>query len=121
MADQATTLFSSITTASLPGPLPCASEKAKGCGYHGQPEAIHSVQFTTANHFVGSIKVQGTLATTPVDTDWYDIVDTTLGDGVTPVADGAIIKSFAGNHVWIRAIITAFTAGDLNRVLFTHN
>ena len=121
MADQATNLFDSITTSSIPGPLPCASIKAKGCGYHGQSNGLHTIQYTTQNHFVGNVVIQGTLATDPTDSDWYEIRDVGLGDGVTPVADGTVLVSFPGNHVWIRAVIVSFAAGDLNRVLFTHN
>ena len=121
MANLSTTLFSSITTASLPSPLPCASDKAKGCGYNGQTDAVHTVQFTVVNGFVGTIKIQGTLATTPVEADWYEIDNTEFGNGTTPVADGAFTTTFSGNHVWVRAVITAFTAGDINRVLFSHN
>lgn len=121
MAYLSTTFFESITTSSLPSPLPCASDKAKGCGYNGQTDAMHTVQFTVVNGFVGTIKVQGTLTAAPGETDWYDIDNTEFGNGVTPVADGAFTTSFSGNHVWVRAVITTFTAGDINRVLFSHN
>ena len=122
MANQATALFESLATGPYdPNPpvLPIVSAKAKGCGYSGQTNGLHTVQFSTTGTFNGIIKIQGSLATTPSDTDWYDI--TSLGNNVTPVPDQTTTTNFSGNHVWIRGIITAFSAGNINRVLFTHN
>ena len=121
MADSATTLFSSITTSSLPTPLPVLSEKAKGCGYRGQSDPFHTVEFSTIDGFIGIVKIQGTLATTPTEVDWYDIDGISIGDGVNPFPDVAFVVNFNGKHVWIRGVITAFSAGELNRVLLTHN
>jgi hypothetical protein len=123
MANLATTLFASLTTSQtgVPIVLPMASDKAKGCGYNGQTNGMHTVQVTTVNGFNGILDMQGTLVTDPQESDWFNIVNTTFGDGVLPLSDGTVTKNFTGNFVWVRAIITAFTAGDLNRVLFTHN
>lgn len=121
MANLATNFFESITIGSLPNPLPCVSNKAKGCGYYGQTNGMHTVQYSTTGEFIGVIQIQGTLATDPTEADWYTIRNTDFGDGVNPMSDQPIIVSFSGNHVWVRAIITAFTAGAINRVLYTHN
>lgn len=120
MANQSTTLFSSITANPLLV-LPVLSDKAKGCGYNRQTNGMHTVQFTTVNGFVGVVKIQATLATTPAEEDWFDVDGMTLGDGLTPVVDQTELRNFTGNFVWVRGIITEFTAGNLNRVLYTHN
>ena len=118
MAALTINFFSSLTTANLP-PLPLASEKAKGCGYAGQTDAMHTVQYSVANGFNGVIQIQGTLVTDPTETDWYHI--TALGDGMTVVPDGVVTQNFTGNHVWIRSVIAAFNAGDINHVSYLHN
>lgn len=120
MASQASILFESLVSDPL-RTLPVVSWKAKGCGYNRQSNGMHTVQFSTANSFVGIVTIQATLAATPEDADWFDVVDLTLGDNITPVADGAITKNFTGNFTWVRGIITEFTSGSLNRVLYTHN
>ncbi len=102
--------------------FPIASEKAKGVGYYGTKDGLHTIQYTTENGFIGHIKMQATLEQYPAEPDWFDIgAFTELGDGVTAVPDGAVVKNFAGNFVWTRAVITAFTHGNINRVQFTHN
>jgi hypothetical protein len=121
MANLATIFFESITTSSLPGPVPLASARAKGCGYNGQADPMHTVQYTVNNGFAGTIKIQATLATEPTETDWFDVDNTTLTNEFIPVLDGATTVNFTGNFVWVRSIITAFTAGNINRVLYTHN
>lgn len=111
-------LFSSMTVVGLP-PLPLYSEKEKGCGYTGQTDAMHTIQITPTNNFIGKIVIEGTLETDPKDIDWYVITD--LGNGLTALPDQVETINFSGNHVWIRCVITSFTAGDLNRVTFAHN
>ena len=123
MANQSTTLIPSITSAQIgiSETLPILSERAKGCGYAGQSNGVHTVQYTTVNGFTGLIKIQGSLATAPEEADWYDIVGLRLGTIGTPIADATVTQNFFGNHVWVRAIVTDFTAGEINRVLYAHN
>jgi hypothetical protein len=102
--------------------MPLVSERAKGTGYYGSVKGLHTIQYSTANNFIGNIKMQATLVKEPAETDWFDIrVFADLTNGLLPVPNGSIIKNFAGNFVWARAVITTFTNGDVNRVLFTHN
>ena len=121
MANQSTVLVDSVhaSDVGISVILPLLSEKAKGCGYHGQTNPLHTVQYTTVNNFIGTIVIQGSLATTPTEDDWYYI--TSFGDAITPMTDRAIVENFAGQHVWIRSRVTDFTAGEINRVLYSHN
>lgn len=121
MANQSTVLIPSTlySQVGVSITLPLVSERAKGCGYNGQTNGMHTVQYTTLSDFVGTITIQGSLATTPTEEDWYDI--TSLGDGVASVSNGTIVVNFTGNHVWIRSNVSVFSAGEINRVLFTHN
>jgi len=126
MANQPAILFQSLTTSSTgsDGKLltfPLFSEKTKGCGYRGQANPVHTVSYATTSGFNGVLKLQGSLVATPGDTDWYDILGTTLGDGITPVIDQTVLINFNGQHVWIRAVIVSFIAGQVNSVLLTHN
>lgn len=126
MANQSTVLFQSLTTSStdVNGHLlvyPLISDVVKGAGFYGQTDAQHSVQYSTTGNFVGMVKMQGTLVQTPTDTDWYDIQNTTLGNGITPAFNQIVIINFAGNHVWLRGVVVSFTSGYLNNVLLNHN
>ena len=44
----------------------------KGDGYYGRSDGLHSVQYTY-NGLSGTITIQGTLAVTPVEADWFDV------------------------------------------------
>ena len=123
MADISATLFSSMTSTNngIPWVFPIVSEKYKGCGYYGQNNGLHTVQYSTINGFNGVVNIQASLASDPTETDWFDVDNTTLGTGLTPVFDQTLVINFAGNFVWVRGIITQFTAGELNRVLYSHN
>ena len=114
-----TTLISSVTA----GPqtvLPIESSKAKGCGYYGQNEGMHTVQFVI-NGFIGSIIIQGSLEGKPTDDDWFDISSASITGSPPLGTTTTVTKNFTGNFVWIRAVVPVFTAGNINRVLFTHN
>ena len=96
---------------------PYVSDAVKGRGYYSTG-GMHAAQVSTSNGFIGSVKLQATLAAKPTETDWFDVDGSVVGDGATAVPDQALIINFKGNFVWVRAVITQFTAGDLNRVLF---
>jgi len=90
------------------------SDKAKGDGYYSQPDGVHTVAYQVNATMSGSIKMQGSLATTPTEDDWFDIA------GSTFTADQSTLIStanFTGNFVWVRAKATSVTAGTISSVL----
>ena len=90
------------------------SDKTKGDGYYSQPDGLHTVAYQVNNTMTGSIKMQGSLATTPTEDDWFDIA------GSTFTADQSTLIStanFTGNFVWVRAKATSVTAGTISSVL----
>jgi hypothetical protein len=119
MANLSVTLFPSIVI-DANTVLPIKSIKAKGRGYL-DTGGLHTVQYTTVNHFKGIVKIQATLATDPTEADWFDVHGVALGDNITSVPDGAVTQNFTGNFVWVRAVVSAFTSGNINRVLFNHS
>jgi hypothetical protein len=102
------------------------TDKQKGDGYYSQVDGIHTVAYhvsagsnTAANNFDGKIKIQGSLATTPTEDDWFDVDNTTFtADLSTKVAS----FNFTGNFVWIRA--KAFdqtnSASSVTKILYNH-
>jgi hypothetical protein len=58
--------------------------------------------------------MQGSLATNPESTDWFDIAGTTVGDGSSVVETQYI--NFTGNFVWVRSVVTADT-GSVTKIL----
>ena len=84
------------------------TDKAKGDGYFSQPDGVHTVAYQVVNRgdstddFNGTIKMQGSLATTPTEDDYFDIPNTTFtSDLSTTIAS----FNFTGNFVWVRAKI----------------
>ena len=89
-------------------------EKFKGDGYYGRSDGFHTVQMNV-NGVAGTIKIQGTLATTPADADWFDIDGTTY-DSTIAGKDGAFVFNFTGNFVWVRASTNVVT-GSVTKIL----
>jgi len=90
------------------------SDKSKGDGYYSQPDGVHTVAYQVNSTMTGSIKMQGSLATTPTEDDWFDIA------GSTFTADQSTLIStanFTGNFVWVRAKATSVTTGTISSVL----
>jgi hypothetical protein len=113
------------------GPTIYTSERVKGDGYFGGSDGVHTVFWSVAE-FVGTIEIQGTLASEPSDSDWTTVklgeighrfyIDTT---GLVSVENStryvlATTNSrsynFTGNFVWIRARISEFTQGVMNGI-----
>ena len=91
-------------------------EKFKGDGYYGSNDGLHTVAYHL-NAFVGVIKMQGSLASDPTAGDWFDITGTTVGDSSTAITENTF-KNFTGNFVWIRVLVTEFSAGSVSKVLY---
>ena len=107
------------------------SEAVKGDGHYSASDGLHTVMVNLAG-FIGTIKIQGSLVTTPTETDWFDVdlndgeysVDTT--GKVTEVVVNNIVYAVAetsikgynttGNFVWLRADISNWTAGTISRI-----
>ena len=54
----------------------------------------------STDDFNGTVKMQGSIATTPTEDDWFDISGTThTSDQSTTIAS----YNFTGNYVWVRA------------------
>lgn len=93
------------------------SDKAQGDGYYSQPDGVHTVAYQVNSTLTGSIKMQGSLATTPTEDDWFDI------SGSTFTADQSTLigtANFTGNFVWVRAKATSVTAGTISSVLLNN-
>ena len=92
------------------------STKSKGDGYYSQPDGVHTVAYQVANDFNANatIKMQGTLATTPTEDDWFDISGTTFTSDTSTVTSSA---NFTGNYVWVRSKTQLLTAGTVNSIL----
>ena len=91
------------------------SDKAKGDGYYSQPDGVHTVayQVTTSFNANATIKMQGTLATTPTEDDFFDIANTTFTSDTSTVTSSF---NFTGNYVWIRSKTESVTAGTVNSI-----
>lgn len=103
------------------------SYKEKGEGYYSG-KGLHTVTYipwvkqprtgpATANNFIGSITMQGTLATDPTESDWFDIESTT--STFTDAGEPNVFHNFSGNYVWIRAKVT-ISAGVLQAIHYNH-
>ena len=89
------------------------SAKQKGDGFYSKVDGVHTVAYKVANDLVGDIKMQGTLASTPTENDWFDI------SGTTFTADQSTLityRNFTGNFVYVRANATSVTAGTISSI-----
>ena len=90
------------------------SAKVKGDGYYNKPDGVHTVAYQVNSTMTGSIKMQGSLATTPTEDDFFDITGTTFTADQSTLISTA---NFTGNFVWIRAKATSVTAGTISSIL----
>ena len=93
------------------------SAKVKGDGYYNKPDGVHTVAYQVDSTMAGSIKMQGSLATTPTEDDYFDITGTTFTADQSTLISTA---NFTGNFVWVRAKATSVTAGTISSVLLNN-
>ena len=89
------------------------SVKAKGDGYYSQVDGVHTVAYKIDATLTGTIKMQGTLASTPTEEDWFDISGTTFTTDQSTTISSA---NFTGNFVYVRANATSITAGSITSI-----
>ena len=100
-------------------------DKIRADGYYGRTDGIHTVQ-VVVNNFTGSFGIQGTLATEPVEADWFSInlntnqnvasASPNIAFPANPAAptgqdgdNGTMAFTFVGNFVYLRAILDRST------------
>ena len=100
------------------------TDKAKGDGYYSQPDGVHTVAYhvgATLNDDSNiSIKMQGSLATTPTEDDWFDISGTSIDQTNIDGSTLAFHANFTGNFVWVRAKVSGMSAGAITKILYNH-
>ena len=127
LSQSLTFTVNSSTSASLNYPntateaLVYSSNPVKGDGYFGSSDGLHTIQFNLQN-FVGTVAVQGTLATSPSDSDWFNVRLDSGDTAVTYTSATNIVTcyNFIGNIVWVRANISDFTQGTVNSIQLNH-
>ena len=60
-----------LTTSTFSNSATLQSDKVKGDAYFGTTDGLHTIA-VDLNGFIGTIKIQGSLETTPTATDWFD-------------------------------------------------
>jgi len=93
------------------------TDKHQGDGYYSQADGIHTVAYHVNATLTGAIKMQGSLATTPTEDDWFDIAGTTF---TTDQSITIFSANFTGNFVWVRGKATGVTAGTVSKILYNH-
>jgi len=100
------------------------TDKAKGDGYYSQPDGVHTVAYHVNSALNDdeniSIKMQGTLATTPTEDDWFDIAGTSIGRDNIDGSTLAFSSNFTGNFVWVRAKVSGMSAGAVSKILYNN-
>jgi len=103
------------------GTLVYTSYPEKGDGYYGASDGIHTVMYTATQDFSGTVTMQASLASAPVEADWFNIQNTTVSYNANNNRSTATVNyfNFTGNFVWVRGYV-AISAGAVESVLYNH-
>lgn len=97
------------------------SDKAKGDGYFGSSDGIHTVMYTATPTFVGTITTQATLASEPVNSDWFNVANTSVTYTLMNNRSTSTVDcfNFTGNFVWVRGKVE-INDGTVESILLNH-
>ena len=93
------------------------SGKQKADGYYGYTDGLHTSAFHL-NAYIGSIKMQASLASIPTKDDWFDVDATSATYASAETSNKGY--NYTGNFVWVRAALTGMTAGSVTKVLYNY-
>ena len=96
------------------------SDKLKGDGYFGSSDGFHTVTHTVSNNFIGTLTTQATLATEPIDADWFTVVGSQVTYPNLPVLATTTTSylNFTGNFTWVRAFVQYSESAGASQVRF---
>lgn len=102
------------------------SNRVKGDGYFGNSDGLHTVMYTYDSNFIGTVTMQASLASDPVEADWFDVMDTTTTmTDISPFYNTANVTvtsdyyNFTGNFVWVRGYV-AIESGQVESIFYNH-
>jgi hypothetical protein len=97
------------------------SDPVKGDGYYGASDGLHTVMYTLDINFIGTVTMQASLASQPVETDWFEISDisSSYNDMSNLQSTQVDYYNFTGNFVWVRGVVI-IEAGTVNSILYNH-
>ena len=107
-------------------PVTYYSDKEQGEGYYNGaglhtvtyiPWAEQDSNYRTNNNFRGTVVMQATLATSPTESDWFELTDT--ASEFTSLNHSNVFHNFSGNYVWIRAKVVV-SSGVLQAIHYNH-
>ena len=90
-----------------------------GDSYYGYADGIHTVAIYGSN-LSGRVSIQGTLATTPTEADWFDILLTGLPYKDYTSFTGVQGFTFVANLVYLRAKLDRTSLGITDYTLAGH-
>lgn len=96
-------------------------DKQQAAGYYLGNRSLQTVNISTAA-VTGNVVIQASLATTPSDTDWFDIYELDCNFNYpdnTPEKTNSTTNlgvNLKGNYVWLRAKIVDFAMGTVNYI-----
>jgi hypothetical protein len=97
-------------------PLPYyTGDPVQGGSYFLRTNPFQTFTWNVGNNFVGNANIilQGTLATNPVETDWFDIKKLN-------VAANTGSDTIIGKFYWVRARVEDFAAGTINSLTVSY-
>ena len=112
MPKQSVIILSGTTTVGT-----TVGDKYKADGYVGLADGLHTVSYNTTA-CDGTINMQGTLAQTPSENDYFDISGTTLG-GDSTVRSTTVSFNFTCNFTYVRAKVI-LTSGTVDKILYNY-
>lgn len=97
------------------------SSPVKGNGYYNSGNGLHTSMYVTTLDFVGTVTMQATLATSPTESDWFPVRNTTSTYSDLMIRNDVSVDShnFEGNFVWVRGAV-AIDQGSVLMIQYNH-
>ena len=106
-------------------PLSIVGDKQQAAAYYTAARDLQTISWSlgsniggySPSYFIGTITIQASLAVSPGITDWFDVYTIPV-DSIA--AGQAGYYNLVGNYVWIRAVVTDWTAGPIKTVAMSY-
>lgn len=94
----------------------------KGDGYFSSADGMHTVTYTVTPNFAGTLTMQATLASDPIEADWFSVTgaEVKYTYPIVPASTTTNYVNFSGNFVWVRSVVHRSSDLSNGSVLFVN-
>ena len=96
-------------------PYTVTGNSVQAAAYHLGNQDLQTVSYNFSE-VTGNLVIEGTLASTPVDSDWFKVLEVSANNSANVNSNANSYTNVTGNFTYMRALLKDFNNGTVQNV-----